>query len=414
MVKQKKSDRVACVMASGGVTGMAYEVGALRALDHAMVERTVNSFDTYVGTSAGAIVASFAAAGITSATQAQALAGTLPGFPNLDRWRIYRPNVAEAGSRLRSAVGYAAAATWRSWSGREPWPGAGPPSLPSLLPSGLFTTSGLEAYVRQSLEIAGIPDMLGSIRADLQLVATELETASRVAFSPGSHGGVPISKAVAASAAIPALFRPVEIDRRRYVDGAVTGRAGIDLAVQRGAGLVVVINGLVPLNTAELAARSMNGGLRSTVYDRGLRGVQNQVRRESQHEDLLSQLRMLEKAHPEVDFVLIEPRPDDEKMPFHQLMSFRARMIVMQHGYESVAAGLLAGWDHVAEVFSEHGIRLDDGLLRRPDVSIPVADLADRGSLIRRLRRTALDRRLRARGGEAARQSLEPAGAVPA
>ena len=49
----------------GGFTGGVYEIGALRALDLLAVNRTVNQFDVYVGTSAGAFVASLAANGVT-------------------------------------------------------------------------------------------------------------------------------------------------------------------------------------------------------------------------------------------------------------------------------------------------------------------------------------------------------------
>ena len=41
----------------GGLTGGVYEMGALRALDLLSVNRTVNEFDVYVGTSAGSFVA---------------------------------------------------------------------------------------------------------------------------------------------------------------------------------------------------------------------------------------------------------------------------------------------------------------------------------------------------------------------
>ena len=50
------------------MTGAVYEIGALRAIDDLLVDRNVNDFDIYVGTSAGAIVASFLANGISPET----------------------------------------------------------------------------------------------------------------------------------------------------------------------------------------------------------------------------------------------------------------------------------------------------------------------------------------------------------
>ena len=53
------------MLGGGGFTGGVYEIGALRALDLLAVNRTVNEFDVYVGTSAGSFVASLAANGVT-------------------------------------------------------------------------------------------------------------------------------------------------------------------------------------------------------------------------------------------------------------------------------------------------------------------------------------------------------------
>lgn len=58
--------RTALVLAGGGVSGAVYEIGALRAIDDLLVNRTVNDFDIYVGTSAGALVAAFLANGVSS------------------------------------------------------------------------------------------------------------------------------------------------------------------------------------------------------------------------------------------------------------------------------------------------------------------------------------------------------------
>src|ERR1700755_2204252 len=60
--RQSKS---ALVLGGGGFTGAVYEIGALRALDLLSVNRSVNEFDIYVGTSAGALVAALTANGVT-------------------------------------------------------------------------------------------------------------------------------------------------------------------------------------------------------------------------------------------------------------------------------------------------------------------------------------------------------------
>src|ERR1700704_2025952 len=63
--RRARPHKTALVLGGGGFTGGVYEIGALRALDLLAVNRTVNEFDVYVGTSAGSFVASLAANGVT-------------------------------------------------------------------------------------------------------------------------------------------------------------------------------------------------------------------------------------------------------------------------------------------------------------------------------------------------------------
>ena len=51
----RRRSKTALVLGGGGFTGGVYEIGALRALDLLSVNRTVNQFDVYVGTSAGSL-----------------------------------------------------------------------------------------------------------------------------------------------------------------------------------------------------------------------------------------------------------------------------------------------------------------------------------------------------------------------
>jgi NTE family protein len=63
--KRRRRSKSALVLGGGGFTGGVYEIGALRALNLLSVNRTVNEFDGYVGTSAGAFVAAAVANGVT-------------------------------------------------------------------------------------------------------------------------------------------------------------------------------------------------------------------------------------------------------------------------------------------------------------------------------------------------------------
>src|SRR5271154_1853878 len=63
--RRPRRDKTALVLGGGGCTGGVYEIGALRAIDLLAVNSTVNGFDVYVGTSAGAFIAALCAHGVT-------------------------------------------------------------------------------------------------------------------------------------------------------------------------------------------------------------------------------------------------------------------------------------------------------------------------------------------------------------
>ena len=209
----QKGGKTALVLASGGLTGVAYEVGALRALDHILTNRSVNDFDIYVGTSAGAVVAASLANGMPPIMLAGLLAGTVPGFRRLSRMSLYRPNVGEAAQRLRGAPGLVREALTDFWRFRDRMPLMETVyALAPLLPSGLFTNEGVVDYVVETFATAGLSDDFRDVPRELHIIAADIETDQRVDFSIGTTPNVPISRAIAASTCIPLLFRPVEID----------------------------------------------------------------------------------------------------------------------------------------------------------------------------------------------------------
>src|SRR5947209_6674548 len=91
-----KRSRAALVLGGGGFTGGVYEIGALRALDLLSVNRTVNQFDVYVGTSAGAFVAAAVANGITPEEMMRVIVQQVPTpFPDARVSSLLHPNYTE-------------------------------------------------------------------------------------------------------------------------------------------------------------------------------------------------------------------------------------------------------------------------------------------------------------------------------
>jgi NTE family protein len=389
----------ALVLCGGGVTGLTYEIGALRALDDLLVDHSVNDFDIFVGTSAGSIVSALLANGISPAAMALGISGASSDLRMPSPWSIYRPNLTEVAARLLRLPGLLREMVWEA--ARRPDRLASLDligMLSPLLPSGIFDHAAVVDYIQRVLCLPGLTDDFRQLDPELHIVTCALDSDERVIFSRFHNAHVPISRAAAASSAIPVLFKPIRIDGVDYVDGGIKGNAAIDVAVDRGATLIVVINPVVPLDSRELhvpePVREQVGG---RLTDMGMRGVYNQVFRGMLHDGLLDHIRLVRNQQPDVDILLIEPRPDDEKMFFHELMSFSARLMVMQHGYESVSTGLYDTWGYLRRILPRHGIHITRRNIDRKPAQVPVETIASANMLERLLRQTVFDRRPRVR-----------------
>src|SRR5512134_1150674 len=84
--------KTALVLAGGGITGAVYEIGALRAIDDLLVDRSVNDFDIYVGTSAGAFVLAYLANGISPERLLQTLDSRDPSIEPFKRENVFSIN----------------------------------------------------------------------------------------------------------------------------------------------------------------------------------------------------------------------------------------------------------------------------------------------------------------------------------
>ena len=129
------------------------------------------------------------------------------------------------------------------------------------------------------------------------------------------------------------------IEGREYVDGGMGGTASLDIAIEQGATLVVCVNPLVPFDdrTGKPAA---SGDASRTFTSRGLSAIASQVSRIYVHSGLKYHVKQLRRQHPEVDIILIEPRPDDQMLAFGNIMRYSERLAIARHGFEAVTLDL--------------------------------------------------------------------------
>ena len=114
------------------------------------------------------------------------------------------------------------------------------------------------------------PTTSASCDRELYLTATDLDTCERIVFGAEGYDDVPISTAVRASGALPMVYAPVEVKGRELIDGGIVSTTNLDIAVEAGAKLVVVINPLVPfVNDFAEQVRTLRGTRPRRVSDMG-------------------------------------------------------------------------------------------------------------------------------------------------
>jgi len=347
-----KKTKTALVLAGGGLTGAVYEIGALRAIDDLLVDRTVNDFDIYVGTSAGSLVAAFIANGMSPEAMLQAIEGQHPNTKGLERKHIFQLNwwdYVNWGLKLPFKLAGAWSHYLRHISDMTLfdllW------SLSEALPSGLYESQGLAQFIQEGFASMGYSDDFEQTPHDLYIIATDLDSGERAVFGKG-YLHAPVSMAVASSSALPMMYKPVRVGDHDYIDGGARGTASIDLAIELGANLVVCINPLVPFDNHDRLKIPFFG----QDGEKGIQSIVNQTFRIMMHSGLHYHIKQVQRSHPQVDIILIEPSPEDYQMFFYNIMRYSSRLIVAQHGFESVTLDLAMDYPEYREILFRHDI----------------------------------------------------------
>ena len=179
----KRAPRIGLALGGGAAKGFAH-VGVIAVLEEAGLRP-----DYLVGTSAGSLVAALYASGKSSAEL----------------------------QKTAMSMEEAAITDWM---------------LP-LVGRGVFRGDALGRFVNESVGGRLSEDM----RIPLGVVATDLGSGQAVLFQRGDTG-----TAVRASSAVPAVFVPVKINGRDYVDGGLVAPVPVRYARQMGAELVIAVD----------------------------------------------------------------------------------------------------------------------------------------------------------------------------
>ena len=226
----------ALVLAGGGIVGIAWELGFLRGLESsspALFEKIRSSETTYIGTSAGSIVATQLALGFDLAQlmKPELAGGSASGGP---RFHLLGMAATMIGARVGARTPEEARRRIGAYA----------------LRAQTFPEDDWVGSIRRRLGSDSWPDRR------LLINVVDTESGEHRVFDRAS--GVDLARAVAASCAVPGVYPPVTIDGRRYMDGGMRSIANADGAAGCDPVLVVAPlrggGGLGTVQRSELAA----------------------------------------------------------------------------------------------------------------------------------------------------------------
>ncbi|EKF86299.1 patatin-like phospholipase family protein [Methanobacterium formicicum] len=214
MAKKDKPSK-ALVLSGGGITGTAWELGLLFALE----ESGLNVIDAelIVGTSAGSSVG----AQITSGLSLEELyhRQLKPVHETKER------PVDFDGHKFRQMMAAAIMSSPDSQTAR------------ALIGEAALAAPTMGEEERLEIMASRLPVHEWNPERKLVLNAVDAETGEWVKFDQDS--GVPLLLAVSASSAVPGIYPPTTINNRRYIDGGMSSGTNADVA--QGYDLVLII-----------------------------------------------------------------------------------------------------------------------------------------------------------------------------
>lgn len=249
MTASRRTGKVALCASGGGITGIYFEMGALKCLDDCLPPGALSSFDMYFGISAGSVVSSILANGYTIDEFMASIAGTpKKGVPpvSLSLLRLSHMNLRTLTfplERLAKALG---SSIFDLFKGKSPI------SLESLFfeynnfLTAPFQAEGFEKILRRLFTASGSTNDFRKLRRRLYIGTTDQDSRQHVLFGEAPFDHVPISKAIQASISINPAFTATKIGERYYMDGAVTRTSNFVEAIRKGSTLIFAIDPFVP------------------------------------------------------------------------------------------------------------------------------------------------------------------------
>jgi len=270
-------ESISLVLTGGGPLGVAFQAGALIALQDIFSAPFIQQVQTVVGSSAGAVTGAFVAMGLAPETVLKSMSGRFPREIEhfdpillLDLERRQVPNLLTAGWRSlrliisdirKDAAGLSPEARhrrYRTYLSRIE-------EFLNVIPKGWFRLQSLEAFLCKVLsDRRGRLYRFDHLRRDLFVCATDLSDGCPVLFGKrrfqpnlesmpffSRHrciSGSSLAHAIVSSSAIPFVFLPYVRDGAILADGETRNTTALSVALKLGGSrFLILINPLSPL-----------------------------------------------------------------------------------------------------------------------------------------------------------------------
>jgi predicted acylesterase/phospholipase RssA len=384
--------RIGLALAGGGPLGAIYEIGALCAIDEALRGLELTALAGYVGVSAGGFVAAGLANRMTPRDLCASFIDHAAGSADLfDPSLLMQPAWDEYWRRAAALPTLTAQAAYEYFFRRRSRMAAFE-RLGRALPAGIFSGDAMRERLASIFSEPGRTDDFRQLHRKLVLVATDLDSGEAVPFGQPGLDDVPISLAVQASAALPGLYAPVEVNGRTLVDGALKKTLHASVLLDEGLDLLLCLNPLVPFDATHAPRRRVVGQRRAapelTRPPRGVAVVRDRVGAPLRHEEriprladgglpvVLSQtfrslihsrlelgMKGYEQTHPQTDIVLLEPDHRDAELFLASVFSWSQRRALAEHAYQRTRELLRSQRSTLGARLARHGIAIDHAVL---------------------------------------------------
>lgn len=358
--------RIGLAIAGGGPIGAMYELGALRAMDEALIGLDLSRMDCYVGVSSGAFLAAGLANRITTEQMCRMF---ITGDSDDAVFRpetFLRPALGEYGKRLSTLpqLGRRMLRDLMTSHDESRWSRA-LVRLGALVPNGLFDNVAVELFLRDLFTRRGRTNDFRKLERTLYVVAVDLDSGEAVRFGGEGWENIPISKAVQASAALPGLYPPVTMRGRHFADGALRRTMHASLVLDKDVDMLIGLNPLVPFNASNRLQPPQEHDDRR-IAEGGLPVVLSQSLRTMLQSRMQVGLARYAQQYPDIDQLVFEPNAHDRSLFYTNAFSFASRQRISDLAYRNTLADLHHHADVLAPVLARHGIRIDKTITEQP------------------------------------------------